>query len=476
MTGKRIAILGAGSAGLAVAYRLLDNNTDVQITIFEREGTVGGLARSFDVAGIPADYGPHRVHTELPEIKTFYQEFLGDDLFEVKRKSQMYFKGGYFDYPLVLSNAIDHLGFKTVMRYGLSAMLASFLSLYPRNRKETFDAVMIKAFGSAAYNDLIRPYTIKTWKTPPEQIDAEVARLRVSAGGVEKLIRQVLGKEKKSDPSALRKFHYLDGGFGSIVKKFIASFKDKPVDIKRGTPVATVAPLPDGKVRIGWFRAGDYVHEIFDFCFSTIPLNDLLRMTTESAKDADVRQKAAQLRFISTILVFIIAKKPTITDNTWLYFPEPNLVFNRGYEGKNFLPGRLQTSKSMICLEVTCFQGDETWKRSDEDIARQVVADFCSTGILDERDVDSTKVVRMTHAYPLLSFGYKDKLSLFWKYLSRFRSIITLGRQGLFQHNNMDHSIYTGFRAADIFMDSSKPAERWYTSEIATFNKFRIID
>ena len=50
------------------------------------------------------------------------------------------------------------------------------------------------------------------------------------------------------------------------------------------------------------------------------------------------------------------------------------------------------------------------------------------------------------------------------------------GRQGLFNHNNTDHSIYMGLRAADAIAQSpDAPADPWYDT-VEEFKHFRIVD
>ena len=232
MTTKRIAILGAGAAGLAAALRFKRTNYDCEIVMLEKDEAPGGLARSLIVAGAPADIGPHRIFTLLPEIKRFYDEFLGDSLFVVPRKSQMFFNGAFLNYPLKLSEALKSLGLSRTWRFGISAMMSTFKSVPDSPEKNTFDKVMKKAFGSAVYEELLRPFAEKTWKISPAEIDGEVGRVRVSAGGFTKIVRQVLGLEKKSDPSALPEFHYLKGGFQEVVDKFVSALQDAPVSIR----------------------------------------------------------------------------------------------------------------------------------------------------------------------------------------------------------------------------------------------------
>ena len=57
MTAPRVAILGAGWAGMAAAVELADRGADV--TVFEAARTLGGRARRVTLDGLPLDNGLH---------------------------------------------------------------------------------------------------------------------------------------------------------------------------------------------------------------------------------------------------------------------------------------------------------------------------------------------------------------------------------------------------------------------------------
>jgi len=54
---KRIAVLGAGFAGLSAAYHLKKQGFN-KVTVVEASSAIGGLARSFDWHGITCDLAP----------------------------------------------------------------------------------------------------------------------------------------------------------------------------------------------------------------------------------------------------------------------------------------------------------------------------------------------------------------------------------------------------------------------------------
>jgi hypothetical protein len=61
--------------------------------------------------------------------------------------------------------------------------------------------------------------------------------------------------------------------------------------------------------------------------------------------------------------------------------------------------------------------------------------------------------------------------------LRSIENLISSGRQGLFNHNNTDHSILMGLRAAETLAEeSTRPAsDRWY-DRVEEFKHLRIVD
>ncbi|MCX7766521.1 MAG: FAD-dependent oxidoreductase, partial [Candidatus Sumerlaeia bacterium] len=116
----QVLILGGGLTGLATAYRLLELAGDkFKVTLLEKEATIGGQAISLKISDIVTDLGPHRIHTELPEIRNFLLTFLGQKIFSVKRRSRMWLGGKWLQYPPVLRELAHTLGKGKMLSFAL---------------------------------------------------------------------------------------------------------------------------------------------------------------------------------------------------------------------------------------------------------------------------------------------------------------------------------------------------------------------
>lgn len=100
---KRVAVIGAGPAGLTVAYELLKRSSEFDITIFEKEKVVGGLSKMVSFAGNRVDIGGHRYFTKDKKILEIWKSVMSknnDCFLKVVRKSHILYHDCVFQYPI----------------------------------------------------------------------------------------------------------------------------------------------------------------------------------------------------------------------------------------------------------------------------------------------------------------------------------------------------------------------------------------
>lgn len=478
---RRYVILGAGVCGLAIALRLLETEPESRVTLLEAEDEPGGLARSITLDGLAADLGPHRLHTELPDVRAFLDEIAGEEMVRVTRRSAMWLRGQWIEYPPRPAEILRVLGPLAVARAGFSFAGETAGRLAGGNKRkgpENFESVMTRAFGSELYRLIVLGYTRKVWKMDPRQLHADIARVRVSAGGFDRLLKRVLVGEKEGQETALKHFHYLPGGVNRLVSIMRERIERLGGEIKTGREVRGIARDARGGWRIqlegprgglGTMRA--------DRVFSTIPVTDLLGMLLAERPVEAVSRAREEMQFIANFLVAVVVNKPRVTGNQWLYFPGRDTVFNRGYEPGNFDTGMGGEGRSLLILEITCHHGDRIWNARDRSLVKKTVEGLDRTGLVQPSEIGETKVHRIPHTYPVYDLRYRKRLSKVWNYLAGFEGLLSVGRQGLFLHNNIDHSIHMGFRAADVVLREHPEApERHFYREVRRFQQFRIVD
>ena len=104
----RVAVIGAGPAGITAAMRLAQGGA--QVSVYEAGDRVGGLARSFDLWGQRVDLGPHRFFSMDARVNRLWLDIMGADYRMVDRLTRIHYRGRFFHYPLRPVNALANMG------------------------------------------------------------------------------------------------------------------------------------------------------------------------------------------------------------------------------------------------------------------------------------------------------------------------------------------------------------------------------
>ncbi|MEO8376692.1 MAG: FAD-dependent oxidoreductase, partial [Candidatus Sumerlaeota bacterium] len=474
---RRVLILGAGVCGLAAAWRLLEKDPSLDVTLLEVGEEPGGLARSLIVGDHVADLGPHRIFTELPDVQKFLEDLAGPDLETVRRASQMWLRGGWIEYPPKPVEVTKHLGIATLAGAGASFVLnkASEILGASSTERESFESLMKSAFGPQLYELLVAPYARKVWKMSPRNIHADIARVRVSAGGLDQMIKKLFIPEKEGALTAVKKFFYIAGGVEQLVKKMRAGVEARGGQIKLVRNVNALRV--NGKITVSAENKTSGAEESYDAddVISTIPLPDLLAMLQKNRPDAKIEKRRGDLHYIANFLIAYVVKRSDVSDSQWLYFPGTDTVFNRAYLPKNFHSSMGNAKETLVVFEITCHHGDKIWKSGDKALTAATLRGAERVGLFKRSEVSKSLVHRIPYTYPIYDLGYRKRLDEIRKYLEKFPRVISTGRQGLFLHNNMDHSIHMGFRSADVMLNGGENPAREFYREIRKFQQFRIV-
>lgn len=105
---KKVIVIGAGPAGLTIAYQLLKSK-EYEVKIIEKESSVGGLSKSIMFNGNRVDIGGHRYFTKNDRVQKLWNEVLPieDNMMLVKkRKSHILFDDKAIPYPLKIDKQL----------------------------------------------------------------------------------------------------------------------------------------------------------------------------------------------------------------------------------------------------------------------------------------------------------------------------------------------------------------------------------
>ncbi|MBT8537136.1 NAD(P)/FAD-dependent oxidoreductase [Polynucleobacter paneuropaeus] len=297
--GKKVAILGAGPMGLAVAYQLgRDGHHPV---VYEADDRVGGMTAAFDFSGLSIErYYHFHCISDHAFFKVLTELGLADKMSWVSTKMGYWYQNQLQSWgnPLALLK-FKGLSFTAKFRYGLHAFLST-----KRNDWKPLDKVnaveWIKgAVGPEAYEVLWRKlFDYKFYDYTHN----------LSAAWIWSRIRRI-GRSRYS--IFKEKLGYLEGGSETLLKAMKYDIEKNGGYINLSTPVKKI------HIANGAVTGVETSHGIeqFDLVISTVPLPYIPKILPDLP--SNILQQYQNVKNIAVVCVIAKLKKP-LTENFWL--------------------------------------------------------------------------------------------------------------------------------------------------------------
>jgi protoporphyrinogen oxidase len=450
-------ILGAGPAGLAAAFKLSQRGWK-NVVVLERASRVGGNAGSFEIDGIPVDFGSHRLHPVTPPaVMSDIRRLLGDDLLDRPRHGRIRLRGRWVHFPLKPVDLARRLPPSFMAGVLVDAIRKPFTN---EQREPSFASILERGLGRTICRDFYFPYAQKIWGLPPTALDPEQAKRRVSSGSIGKMVRRVLGALPGMRRPGAGRFFYPRRGYGQISDALHRAALDAGATVRLDANVTAVAMEGNRVCHVEVASDGQQVRIPATQVFSTIPVTILARLVRNRTAPAPAAaEEALQLR--AMVLVYLNLDTDQFTEFDAHYFPEAAIRITRLSEPKNYSlttrPGR-----TVLCAELPCSQADPEWSMSDESLGALVCRDLEHAGLGPMPRVLQVQTRRLPNAYPLYTKGYRQAFERLDRWIDSMNGLVTFGRQGLFAHDNTHHTMAMAYALVDSLQsDGTLDRDRW---------------
>lgn len=319
MSGQRIAVLGAGPMGLAVAYQLVrDGHYPV---VFEADDRVGGMTAIFDFGGLPIErfYHFHCI-SDHAFLKVLDELGLQDKMHWKATKMGFYFKGRVFPWgnPLALLK-FPGLSLIAKFRYGLHAFLSTKRNDWaPLDKRNAVEWIK-RWVGNEAYEVLWRKlFEYKFYHFTDNLSAAWIwSRIRRIGRSRYNLFHEKLG--------------YLDGGSATLLQAMKTYVESNGGQFCLNTPVSRVL-IEDDVVK---GVQVDKRIEVFEKVISTIPLPYVPKLMPDLPEH--ILAKFKEIKNIAVVCV-IVKLKRRLTENFWLNVNDPDMDIPGLVEYSNLRP------------------------------------------------------------------------------------------------------------------------------------------
>lgn len=441
-------VLGAGPAGLAAGHALARRGDGA--VILEKDAVVGGLSRTVEHAGYLFDVGGHRFLTRHAVVMDLWRETLPQDLLVRERRSRIWYRQRFFDYPLKPGSALVGLG-----PWEAARCLASFARARrrPRGGEATFEEWVSNRYGDRLFDLFFRSYTEKVWGLSTREISADWAAQRIKDLDLTEALRDALLRplRRRADaPLTLAdRFHYPRRGPGQLYARMADRFRELGGHLLSRHEALAVRWSDRGVEEVlARGPDGGEVALRADAFFSSIPLSDLV-LRLDPPPPADVLRAARSLAWRHLVAVNLVVDAPDLFPDQWIYVQDAGLRLGRVQNYKNWSPDMVpDPGTTSLGLEYFCSDGDPTWILPDADLVALGLREVQAMGFRTGRLVDSL-VVRAPRAYPVYRRGYAAHVDVIVRFLRRLPNLHAIGRYGMFKYNNADHSILTALLAVE---------------------------
>jgi protoporphyrinogen oxidase len=472
----KVAIIGAGPAGLTAAYLLSKNN--VPVTVLEADPVyVGGISRTATYKGFHFDIGGHRFFSKSKAVEDFWTEILPDDMLVRPRSSRIYYNGKFFAYPLRAFEALIKLGvFRSIL-----CLLSYFKAkMFPVRNPDNFEDWVSNQFGKRLFNTFFKSYTEKVWGMSCKDISADWAAQRIKGLSLGSAIKNALfpqrynGDRSNVIKTLINSFRYPRKGPGMMWEACAEKTKAMGGRVEMGCKVVGLDYDAAGETWRVSFQDPQGQTQKFEaeHVISSAPMRELVRGIRPPVSEA-ARTAGDSLKYRDFLTVMLIVKNRDAFHDNWIYIHDPNVKVGRIQNFRSWSPEMVpDADKACYGLEYFCFEHDGVWDSKDEDLIKLAEQELLQIGLAKPGDVLDGTVVRQKKAYPVYDDDYAAHVDAVRQELeTRYPNLHLVGRNGMHKYNNQDHAMMTAMLCVENILADTKLYDLWDVNSDAEYHE-----
>ena len=426
----KLQILGAGPAGLAIAY--FSKKNKISFTVYEKDSQVGGNCKTIIDGEFRYDTGAHRFHDKNKSVTELIKKLMGDDIKAINAPSEIYYKSKMIQFPLHIGDIVKNLKYQIIIKIIFENFINIFLPIKNfKNLKE----LSYSRYGKTLANMFLINYSEKLWGEDASQLLPETTGGRLKGLNLLFFLKNSMFKNIKKTQNLDGIFYYPKYGFGTIFESMELAIKSDNIELK--SPITKI--VHNSKILKSMIINEEKVN-IHDKLVSTLPLNVFINML-EPPPPENIQNKVSSLKFRHIRLAILYLNIKNFSRNASIYFPEEQFSFTRIYEPKIRSTDMAPSDKTCIVIEVPCSIKSNIYNNSDEDFKHQIISEVLLTKMIKEKDIIKSSAMKMPYAYPVIEKNNLESMSEIFSYIDAFENLEYIGRGADFKYNHINDII-----------------------------------
>lgn len=391
---KKIAIIGAGYSGLACAKKLLEK--ECEVTIFEKEDEVGGMARCISRNGYTIDkHYRHIFQSDIYIINLINEMGLKNELQWLNTRMAYYSNEGLYEFGTPLSLLkYRPLNLIQKIKFGLSIIHLKFIRNYKNIEKYTVKDWLVKRYGVNVYNKVWEPLMNGKFQNEKEKVSMAWLWGKINLRSTNGTING-------------EKLGYLNGSWKKLNDRLYSYLIENKCIIKLEEEVKKV--YKNGEKCI--IETNKNKYEEFDEVISTLPYTVMEKVFNEIL-DNNEREKIKQMKYMSAKTLIINSKK-SISPYYWINVGDNTFPFVGIIEHTNMVDKINYNSENIIYISNYLDKNDSKYKMSAEELTELYLPYLKKVNpSLNLNDIISTETFEEEYAQPVIKTNYsKEKLN-----------------------------------------------------------------
>lgn len=431
---KKIAIIGAGYTGLALAKRLVENNEEkFSITIYEKENEVGGMVRATPKLETNLDRHYRHIFKSDKFVIDLAEKF-NIDIIWPETKMGYFTKDRVFEFGTPISLLkFKPLNFFNKIRFGLGIISLKLNKNWKKLEKITAEEYVTKHCGKKIYSTVWEPLLTAKFGKKKSQISmawlwGKIA-LRSSSTSVN---GERLG--------------YIKGSYKKLTDALYEYLLGKGCKIVLNSEVRKVRKVNNKYI----IESNHLIDEEYDIVISTIS-NEITKKIYEECLLEEEKESLSKLEYSLARTLIIISEKP-LTKFYWINIGQEDVPFGGIIEQTNLLPASEYKNSHIIYISNYMYEDDELYKYDKEKLLDTYMP------ALNKINPDFTKdnvkellLFEDKYAQPIIKTNYsKERMEYKFKeqelYMANMSQIYPEDR-------GMNYAIRLGYDVADTIIN-----------------------